>query len=106
MHTYEGTWDGTSFHMGPIHPRPKHLVGRRMALAAATTAYKTDSPPGLLSQGPTISNCSVVDDQIVINFKTGADFLGDDAVHGPHLVAFSGLFQSKSAGAFPFLNQC
>ena len=53
-----------------------------MALAAATTAYPADSPPGLISQGPTLSNCSVDNSgRITIQFKTGKDFLADDAVH-------------------------
>ena len=51
--------DNTSYYMGPIHPRAKHLVGRRMALAAATTAYPADTPKALSSQGPTLRNCSV-----------------------------------------------
>ena len=30
-----GAWDGTGFLMGPIHPRDKHLVGRRMVRSHA-----------------------------------------------------------------------
>lgn len=71
-----GTWDGTQFFMGPIHPRPKRIVGRRMALAAATTAYGRKD---IVSVGPTIKNCSVVGNSIHLYFDEGR--FGDDAIH-------------------------
>lgn len=49
-----------------IHPRSKHIVGRRMALAAASTAYgRTD----LVANGPTLKNCSVVGNSVQIFCK-------------------------------------
>ena len=49
-----------------IHPRSKHIVGRRMALAAASTAYgRTD----LIANGPTLKNCSVVGNSVQIFCK-------------------------------------
>ena len=71
-----GTWDGTTFMMGPIHPRAKRIVGRRMALAAAETAYGRKD---LVSNGPTLQNCSVVGDSVHIQFDAAR--LKDDAVH-------------------------
>ena len=58
---------------GPIHPRPKHLLGQRMALSAAKWVYDTeetaspnfkkhgkkDDPDGIgrVWTGPVIANC-------------------------------------------------
>ena len=51
------SWDGAPFTSGPIHPRTKRIVGRRMALAAAEVVYgKSD----IISVGPTLKNCSVL----------------------------------------------
>ena len=59
-----------------IHPRSKHIVGRRMALAAASTAYgRTD----LVANGPTLKNCSVVGNSVQIFFDEAR--LQDDAVY-------------------------
>ena len=59
-----------------IHPRSKHIVGRRMALAAASTAYdRTD----LVANGPTLKNCSVVGNSVQIFFDE--ERLQDDAVY-------------------------
>eukprot|EP00756_Hemistasia_phaeocysticola_P054911 Hpha_TRINITY_DN30826_c0_g1::TRINITY_DN30826_c0_g1_i1::g.155682::m.155682/K05970/SIAE; sialate O-acetylesterase len=71
-----GSWDGTQFLMGPIHPRVKRIVGRRMALAAAENVYGRKD---LISQGPVLKNCSVVGDSIQIFFQE--DPLKNDAVH-------------------------
>eukprot|EP01062_Namystynia_karyoxenos_P082620 TRINITY_DN9336_c0_g1_i1.p1 TRINITY_DN9336_c0_g1~~TRINITY_DN9336_c0_g1_i1.p1 ORF type:complete len:750 (+),score=163.08 TRINITY_DN9336_c0_g1_i1:79-2250(+) len=71
-----GYWYGTSFMMGPIHPRSKRIVGRRMALAAAETAYgRTD----LISVGPVLKNCSASGNGLVISFQEKS--LKSDAVH-------------------------
>ena len=74
-----GAWDGTGFLMGPIHPRDKHLVGRRMALAAATTAYPDDVPAELKSVGPTLKNCSLGPAGLTIFFDE--THMKDDAIH-------------------------
>ena len=62
--------------MGPIHPRSKRIVGRRMALAAADLVYQKHT---LISNGPTLKNCSVEGNSVTINFDEAR--LKDDAVH-------------------------
>jgi sialate O-acetylesterase len=52
----------TNFYMGPIHPRPKLPVGKRLAKAAMVVAYGAKA----YSNGPTISGCSVDEDAKVI----------------------------------------
>merc|ERR1719219_650264 len=45
----------TPYYMGPIHPRVKFEVGRRLAVSALNVAYaQRDMPPS----GPTIASCS------------------------------------------------
>eukprot|EP01065_Artemidia_motanka_P052926 TRINITY_DN9682_c0_g2_i1.p1 TRINITY_DN9682_c0_g2~~TRINITY_DN9682_c0_g2_i1.p1 ORF type:complete len:756 (+),score=170.88 TRINITY_DN9682_c0_g2_i1:110-2269(+) len=71
-----GAWDGTNFLMGPIHPRVKRIVGRRLALAAAETVYARGD---LITVGPTLKNCSVLGNGLQIWFDDVK--LKDDAVH-------------------------
>ena len=69
-----------------IHPRSKHIVGRRMALAAASTAYgRTD----LVANGPTLKNCSVVGNSVQIFFDE--ERLQDDAVYATRSICVRSL---------------
>ena len=69
-----------------IHPRSKHIVGRRMALAAASTAYgRTD----LVANGPTLKNCSVVGNSVQIFFDE--ERLQDDAVYAARSICVRSL---------------
>lgn len=67
--------DYTPFFMGPIHPRPKHIIGRRMAQAAAAHIYNDDK---IAWTGPIIKNCSVGAKGVTIYFNT--TLLRSDAV--------------------------
>jgi len=71
-----GCWDGTTFMMGPIHPRSKRIVGRRMALAAADLVYKQDK---LISNGPTLKSCNASGSSVMLMFDEV--HLKTDAVH-------------------------
>ena len=69
-----------------IHPRSKHIVGRRMALTAASTAYgRTD----LVANGPTLKNCSVVGNSVQIFFDE--ERLQDDAVYATRSICVRSL---------------
>ena len=46
--------DFTPFFMGPIHPRPKHILGRRMAMATAAQVYG-DAAIGWTGTAPSTS---------------------------------------------------
>ena len=76
-----GVWAGTSFLMGPIHPRTKRLVGRRMALAAAAVAYAEDTDPTLVTNGPTLASCSLSNSSDGLDIVFDPASLKGDAVH-------------------------
>jgi len=61
-------WDDTNYFMGPIHPRPKMWIGRRLAAAVHAVAYGGGGP----ASGPTLAACSVSPDggSIVVTFNT------------------------------------
>ena len=65
----------TPFFMGPIHPRPKHILGRRMAVAATAIVYGDKE---IDYTGPVIANCSVGPRGVTINFNE--TLLRSDAV--------------------------
>jgi hypothetical protein len=65
----------TPFFMGPIHPRPKHIIGRRMAQAAAAHVYNDDK---IAWTGPILKSCNVSDNGVTIYFDEM--LLKDDAV--------------------------
>lgn len=65
----------TGFFMGPIHPRPKMTIGRRLALGAAAIAYnKTD----IGYTGPVLASCNVTSKGIEFFFND--ELLRGDAV--------------------------
>ena len=64
MYPYINSTD-TRYFMGPIHPRIKHPVGRRLAVA-----YKNLMLQGENSfTGPTISGCSVSDNKLELRYN-------------------------------------
>ena len=63
----------TGFHMGPIHPRPKMTIGRRLAVGAAAIAHKKN----IVWTGPVLKNCSVT--EAGIQFFFNDTLLKDDA---------------------------
>ena len=67
---------GTSWYMGPIHPRSKKPVGQRLAQAAAVAVYGL---PGAAT-GPTISGCRVDAAGASVTVTFNASLLGADAV--------------------------
>ena len=56
----------TTYYLGPIHPRIKLPVGRRLALAAHGLVYGGAHAIG----GPQISGCEVIHDRITVKFNT------------------------------------
>ena len=55
----------TNWYMGPIHPRDKLPVGKRLAATSAVVAYGKKGH----SNGPTISGCKVSGGKVVITFN-------------------------------------
>ena len=55
---HRGAWDwwDTNWFMGQVHPRPKAILGRRMAQAAFATAY---SGAAALAAGPRLASCAL-----------------------------------------------
>ena len=53
---------------GGIHPRSKHEVGRRLAVASHALVYGGSGPTG----GPVISGCDVKGDKITVHFNKTA----------------------------------
>ena len=47
--------DITQYYMGSIHPRPKRVVGHRLALAARAVAY---GEKDVVFTGPVLKNCT------------------------------------------------
>ena len=62
---------GTSQYMGPIHPRSKKLVGVRLAVGAAATAYGHTGPV----TGPTLSGCELAPDKTTITVRFNSTLL-------------------------------
>ena len=60
-------WDDTNYFMGPIHPRPKLWVGKRLAAGAHALGYNGSGPVG----GPVVSSCAVSADgnSITVSFN-------------------------------------
>ncbi len=67
---HRGQWDinGTQWFMGCIHPRPKGLIGRRLAQAAYATVYGGD----VLANGPVLAGCNLNNQnrQLIIRFNS------------------------------------
>merc|ERR1719295_366975 len=83
------SWNKTNFYMGPIHPRPKLIVGRRLAISGYPLLYGPQSveldPTAIAPMeneaniGPVLSGCKVMDDgnELVIEFNKTLSILPD-----------------------------
>ena len=60
--------DNTSYYMGPIHPRVKKPLTKRLARAANAVAYGA----AVASSGPTIKGCELQGRELSIRFDTDA----------------------------------
>ena len=63
---HRGQWDfwSTNWFQGQVHPRPKAVVGRRLAQAAYATAYGG----ALLASGPRLAGCALQGGSLRIAF--------------------------------------
>lgn len=64
-HRGEWDYDSTNWFMGQVHPRPKAIVGRRLAQAAYSSVYGGSG----VSTGPVLAGCSLVDSSLKITFN-------------------------------------
>ena len=64
-HGYCDSVRTSNFYMGPIHPRDKRPVGKRLGQQGAVAAY---GKPGHIT-GPTLSGCAVEDNKITLRFN-------------------------------------
>ena len=58
-------WD-TNWFMGQVHPRPKAIIGRRLAQAGHAAIYGGASPPS----GPVITGCAVAGARLTLRFNS------------------------------------
>jgi hypothetical protein len=65
-HRGEFSWWDTNWFMGQVHPRPKAIIGRRLAQAAHAAVYGGDSVPS----GPVFTGCSVAGAVLTLNFNS------------------------------------
>eukprot|EP00483_Globobulimina_turgida_P009046 UN09064 len=75
------SWNKTNFFMGPIHPRPKLIVGRRLAQSGYPMLYKGSTTiDNCQNIGPTLAGCKLnnVTKQIVIQFNKTLSILPDN----------------------------
>jgi hypothetical protein len=87
---------GTSYYMGPIHPRDKKPVGLRLAQSAAVTVYGL---PGAFT-GPTISGCRVNAGSNTVTVTFNASLLASDSVE---VQAYPPAYNNVSASAMAVL---
>ena len=73
---YCNSTTGTSWYMGPIHPRSKKEVGQRLAQTAGVAVYGL---PGAYT-GPTLSGCRVDAASNTVTVTFDASLLGSDSV--------------------------
>ena len=85
---------GTSWFMGPIHPRDKQPLGARLAHAASVAVYGL---PGAAT-GPTLSGCRVGAGSVTVTFS--AALLGGDSVQ---VQAYPPAYKNVSASALAVL---
>lgn len=80
-----------------IHPRNKHEVGRRLALAARRVAYGEDVD----ADGPVFARATFADGAATLTFAPGSGPLaargGGDAIHGIELAGSDGRFHAATA---------
>jgi hypothetical protein len=58
-HRGQFDWWDTNWFQGQVHPRPKALIGRRLAQAAFASVYLSSPPSALLAaSGPRLSGCT------------------------------------------------
>ena len=72
---YCDSLNATNYYMGPIHPRTKQPVGKRLAQSCYGTVYK---PGAVAVRGPILSGCEVMNGKLTINFKQ--ELLGSETV--------------------------
>ena len=65
-HRGEWSFTGTAWFMGQVHPRPKALLGRRLALAGHAAIYGGDSTPS----GPVFTGCAVAGSVLTMRFNS------------------------------------
>lgn len=67
-HRGEFAWFDTNWFMGQVHPRPKAIIGRRLAQAAHAAIYGGASAPS----GPVLTGCSVAGSVLTLRYNSSA----------------------------------